>query len=254
VETLRHGWSYADGAGELPPRAFVHCIQNHDQVGNRALGERLNHQVPLPVYRALSTLLLISPYTPLLWMGQEWAASTPFQYFTDHPEALGRRVTEGRRREFRRFSAFSDPAERERIPDPQAEVTFLRSKLRWEEAERMPHRGVLALYRELLALRRSEPALRRRCRDGMTVSEAGDRGLTLRREAAGGSAILVVVNLGDALDLRLDGRPEIRAPEGREWSLVLSTEAGQYGGDDTCRLTAAGVAELRSAGALVLRA
>jgi maltooligosyltrehalose trehalohydrolase len=253
VETLRRGWSYADGAGELPPQAFVHCIQNHDQVGNRALGERLNHQVPLPVYRALSALLLASPYTPLLWMGQEWAASTPFQYFTDHPEALGRLVTEGRRREFRRFSAFSDPAARERIPDPQAEATFLRSKLRWEEPDRMPHRGVLTLYRELLALRRAEPALRRRCREGMTVSAAGDRGVTLRREAAGGSAILLIVNLGEGLDLRLDDRPETRAPEGREWSLVLSTEAGEYGGDETCRLTAAGAAELRSAGALVLR-
>jgi maltooligosyltrehalose trehalohydrolase len=89
VETLRRGWSYADGAGELPPGAFVVCIQNHDQVGNRALGERLHHQVPLPVYRALTALLLVSPYTPLLWMGQEWAASTPFHYFTDHLEPLG---------------------------------------------------------------------------------------------------------------------------------------------------------------------
>ena len=118
----------------------------------------------------------------------------------------------------------------------------------------MPHRGVLALYRELLALRRSEPALRRRCREGMTVSAAGDRGLTLRREAAGGGAILLIVNLGEGLDLRLDDRPETRPPEGRAWSLVLGTEAGEYGGDGTCRLTAAGAAELRSAGALVLRA
>jgi maltooligosyltrehalose trehalohydrolase len=244
VDTLRRGWSYDDGARALPPSAFVHCIQNHDQVGNRALGERLNHQVAPPVYRALSALLLLSPYTPLLWMGQEWAASTPFQYFTDHPESLGRLVTEGRRREFRRFSAFSDPAARERIPDPQAEETFVRSKLRWEETGRMPHRGVLALNRELLALRRSEPALRRPDRDGMTVTAAGARGLTLRREAPGGAAILLVVNLGGALELPLDDRA---------WSPVLATEDARFGGEDTVRL-AGGSALFRTPGALVLRA
>ncbi|HEU0014046.1 MAG TPA: malto-oligosyltrehalose trehalohydrolase, partial [Longimicrobium sp.] len=111
AKTLRRGWFYegqvsrnhgaprgtpADG---LPPRAFVHCIQNHDQVGNRALGDRLTESVPLPVYRAASALLLLSPYTPLLWMGQEWAATSPFQYFTDHPPELGKLVTEGRREE-----------------------------------------------------------------------------------------------------------------------------------------------------------
>jgi maltooligosyltrehalose trehalohydrolase len=244
VDTLRRGWSYDDGARALPPSAFVHCIQNHDQVGNRALGERLNHQVAPPVYRALSALLMLSPYTPLLWMGQEWAASTPFQYFTDHPESLGRLVTEGRRREFRRFSAFSDPAARERIPDPQAEETFVRSKLRWEETGRMPHRGMLALYRELLALRRSEPALRRPDRDGMTVTAAGARGLTLRREAPGGAAILLVVNLGGALELPLDDRA---------WSPVLATEDARFGGEDTVRLTG-GSALFRTPGALVLRA
>jgi maltooligosyltrehalose trehalohydrolase len=244
VDTLRRGWSYDDGARALPPSAFVHCIQNHDQVGNRALGERLNHQVAPPVYRALSALLMLSPYTPLLWMGQEWAASTPFQYFTDHPESLGRLVTEGRRREFRRFSAFSDPAARERIPDPQAEETFVRSKLRWEETGRMPHRGMLALYRELLALRRSEPALRRPDRDGMTVTAAGARGLTLRREAPGGAAILLVVNLGGALELPLDDRP---------WSPLLATEDARFGGEDTVRL-AGGSALLGTPGALVLRA
>ncbi|HEU0302613.1 MAG TPA: malto-oligosyltrehalose trehalohydrolase, partial [Longimicrobium sp.] len=136
VRTLRRGWFYegqesrnhgaprGTPAEGLPPRAFVHCIQNHDQVGNRAFGDRLTESVPLAVYRAASALLLLSPCTPLLWMGQEWAASTPFQYFTDHPAELGKLVTEGRRREFGRFSAFADPAVRERIPDPQAASTF----------------------------------------------------------------------------------------------------------------------------------
>ena len=254
VDTLRRGWSYEEGAETLTPEAFVHCIQNHDQVGNRALGERLNHQVPLPVYRALSALLLLSPYTPLLWMGQEWAASTPFQYFTDHPEALGRLVTEGRRREFRRFSAFSDPAARERIPDPQSEETFRRSKLRWEETGGMPHRGVLALYQALLALRRSEPALAPRGREGLTAAAIGDRALALRRTGADGAVMLVLVNLGAALHARLTDRAETRPPDGHAWRLVLATEEARFGGQDTCRLTTDGVAELGSAGALVVRA
>jgi 1,4-alpha-glucan branching enzyme len=145
----------------------VHCLQNHDQVGNRAMGDRLHHVVTLPAYRAASALLLLSPYTPLLWMGQEWAATTPFQYFTDHPEALGVLVTAGRRRSSGVLRVRRSPA-RERIPDPQAESTFLRVEAAVGGARREPHRGVLALYTARLALRRDEPALRRRGRDGFS--------------------------------------------------------------------------------------
>src|SRR5690606_222909 len=117
--------------------------QNHDQVGNRAFGDRLNQSIELSTFRALSTLLLTSPYVPLLWMGQEWAASTPFLYFTDHPEELGRLVTTGRREEFAHFSAFSDPGAAAAIPDPQARETFERSRLQWEERSHPVHAGVL---------------------------------------------------------------------------------------------------------------
>jgi maltooligosyltrehalose trehalohydrolase len=143
--TLRKGWFYegqrSDHLGEprgtpaegiAPPR-FVHCIQNHDQVGNRAMGDRLTESVQPDLYRALSALLLLSPYTPLLWMGQEWAATTPFLYFTDHPEELGRLVTEGRRNEFRHFSpspirryASAFPIPRRRRPSPAPASTGAR--------------------------------------------------------------------------------------------------------------------------------
>ena len=150
--TIAGGW---DG---FPPAEsghgrFVICIQNHDQIGNRARGDRLHHAEPLDAWRAASALLLLAPETPLLFMGQEWAASTPFLYFTDHHGELGRLVSEGRRREFRDFPAFHGNAG---VPDPQAAPTFAESKLRWEERERPPHAGVLALYRALLSLRRSE--------------------------------------------------------------------------------------------------
>jgi maltooligosyltrehalose trehalohydrolase len=234
VETLRKGWFYegqtspnhgrprGTPAEGLPPAAFVHCIQNHDQVGNRALGDRLHHGLDPAAYRAAVALLLLSPYTPLLWMGQEWAASSPFLYFTDHPEELGRLVTEGRRKEFQKFSAFADPGTRERIPDPQAEETFTRSKLDWDERERMPHAGILALHRALLHLRRTHPALRRRDRDAFAVHALGPHALSLLRTGDDGNALLLVVSLGGALETELPPGP---------WALYLATEEGRFGGE-----------------------
>jgi maltooligosyltrehalose trehalohydrolase len=237
VTALQRGWLYqgehyaptaksrgtrADG---LPPTAFVHCIQNHDQVGNRALGERLNHHVNGAVYRAVSALLLLTPYTPLLWMGQEWAATTPFLYFTDHPEELGRQVTQGRREEFKRFSQFADAQLCERIPDPQAAATFERSKLRWDELERQPHAGVLALYRELIALRRQHAALRRRGRASFAVEALGEAALGLKREGVDGATLLLVIDIGGAVDIDL-----ARLAPDRPLRVRLWTEHERFGG------------------------
>jgi maltooligosyltrehalose trehalohydrolase len=257
VATLRSGW-YRDGAPmgveRFPPRAFVHCIQNHDQVGNRAMGERLNQDIPLPVYRALSALLLLSPYTPLLWMGQEWAASTPFQFFTDFPAELGRLVTEGRRNEFKAFAAYADPVARERIPDPQAEETFLRSRLRWEERGEASHSGMLALYSELLAMRRADPALRVRDRHHFAVTALGNEALTLRRTSPDGAAILVVINFGGDLRLAVEDQEVTSPPAGRRWTCCLWTEDEQFGGQGSrARFEPAGLLVVPSPGAVVLR-
>jgi maltooligosyltrehalose trehalohydrolase len=169
--TLIQGWLYTGqysqhmkhargtDATRVPMYRFVVCIQNHDQVGNRARGDRLHHTIAPEAWRAATTVLLTAPMVPLLFMGQEWAASTPFQYFTDLEPGLGTLVTEGRRREFAGFPEFSDPDARERIPDPQAEQTFTSSKLRWDEQTLGIHAKTLALYRALLALRRDHPAL-----------------------------------------------------------------------------------------------
>lgn len=266
AETLRRGWFYqgepygdegeprGTPAADLPSAAFVHCIQNHDQVGNRALGERLHHQTAPAVFRAASALLLLSPYTPLLWMGQEWAAFSPFLYFTDHPEELGRLVTEGRRREFGRFRAFADPEARARIPDPQAEETFLRSKLCWEERDESPHAGTLALYRALLRIRREEPALRERGRAHWSVAGLGEGAVALRREAPGAPSVLLVACFRGELRLSPAQVPETRAPRGSAWGLLLATEeerfggAGEWGGVD-----ARGELRLAGPGAVVLR-
>jgi maltooligosyltrehalose trehalohydrolase len=264
VSTLRQGWFYEGQRSEnhgaprgtraegLPPAAFVHVIQNHDQVGNRAMGDRLTETASMPAYRAASALLLLSPYTPLLWMGQEWAASTPFQYFTDHPEELGKLVTEGRRKEFGKFSAFADPAVRERIPDPQAPETFERSKLKWDERERMPHAGVLALYGELLRLRRTHPALAERERDGFAVAVLGEHGLALRRSGDEGSALLLVLSFDGPLSVDLSEREETAG----RWTLLLSTEEARFGGESEgalVTLTPEGRLELPAAGAVLLQ-
>ncbi len=161
--TLRDGWLVTPGRGTDPSRVpmgrFVVCLQNHDQIGNRAKGDRLHHGIDAAMWRAATVLLLMAPMTPLLFMGQEWAASTPFQFFTEMPRELGAAVTEGRRQEFADFPEFSDPASRRTIPDPQAAATFEASRLRWDERERDGHREVLDLYRALIELRRAHAVL-----------------------------------------------------------------------------------------------
>jgi maltooligosyltrehalose trehalohydrolase len=237
--TLRQGWFYTGQpsaflghprgapADDVPPPRFVHCIQNHDQVGNRALGERLNHDIPPNAYRAASTLLLLSPYTPLLWMGQEWAASTPFLYFTDHNPELGRLVTEGRRSEFAGFTAFSG----EQVPDPQALETFLSSKLRWDERAQPEHAGILRLYRDLFDLRRHMPALQARERASFSVEALGENTVALRRAGpAPEDTLLLVVNLRGELRLDLSARTATCPPNGRIWSALLDSEDTRYGG------------------------
>jgi maltooligosyltrehalose trehalohydrolase len=233
AETLQAGWFFkgqhsrhlgaargSDPSG-VAPRRFVVCLQNHDQVGNRALGERLNHQVDPAAFRAASVLLLCAPETPLLFMGQEWAAETPFLYFTDHETELGRLVTEGRRREFASFSAFSDAAARERIPDPQAEDTFARSRLDWSEPEREPHAQVLRLYRAVLALRRHEPLLQASSWDGFAVRAGGESALVLARQVAGQGALALLIQLHGQGTV---GLRQAEAGEGAGWSVVLDTE------------------------------
>jgi 1,4-alpha-glucan branching enzyme len=137
----------------LPPAAFVSFLQTHDQVGNRAMGERLCAIAAPEALRAAIACVLLAPAPPLLFMGEEFAASTPFLFFCDFGPELAAAVTRGRRHEFARFARFSDPAAQAAIPDPNDPQTFVASKLRWDEIARPPHSEWLALHRELLALR-----------------------------------------------------------------------------------------------------
>ncbi len=141
--------------GELSRHKFLGYIQNHDQVGNRATGDRISHIAGLRRAKIAAALVLTSPFIPLIFQGEEWAASSPFQYFADHEDAeMARAVSEGRKREFAAFGW--NPAD---IPDPESPATFERSKLRWNELHEQQHAEIFAWYRDLIRLRRATPCL-----------------------------------------------------------------------------------------------
>ena len=213
-------------SAQLSPAQFVFCIMNHDQIGNQAFGQRLNAKVEAAAYRAASALLCLAPYTPLIFMGQEWAATAPFQFFTDHEPDLGRKITAGRREEFKGFAAFRDPATREKIPDPQAESTFLRSKLRWEEVDGEQQAATLRLYRELLQLRRTMPTLQNRERENWQVTLL-DSGL-VQMEYRPHEPCRALPDLN-----RSRRRARSRRLESSGWTLLLSTNEERFRGEDS---------------------
>ena len=200
---------------------FAVCLQNHDQIGNRAVGDRLNHAIAADRWRAATMVLLTVPMTPLLFMGQEWGASSPFQYFTDLESRVGRMVTEGRRKEFAEFPEFSNEEARARIPDPQAASTFEASKLRWSERDEPAHAAVLRLYQALLALRLRHRALGASEATSGEAEAADDDTIALRR-ADGDDVFLVVVRLRGAGSVDVGALS--LAEQRRDWETVLTTE------------------------------
>jgi maltooligosyltrehalose trehalohydrolase len=258
VSLARHGflyqgqqYSWQGGARGTPaygldPSQFVTFLQNHDQIANgpSELGERL-HQLASPgAYRALTAFWLLSPGTPMFFQGQEFAASSPFLYFADHSGALGAAVRSGRAEFMRQFRSIAGRDPFATLPDPADVATFERCRLR--DDERMRHQQFLALHRDLLSLRRSEDAFhweRAKWADGAVL---GDRALLLRFFVAdprvprriGGfdDDRLVIVNLGDDLDLESAPEPLLAPPAGAKWQLRWSSEGPAYGGGGTAAL------------------
>ncbi|MET8123309.1 malto-oligosyltrehalose trehalohydrolase [Micromonospora sp. NPDC005291] len=160
----------------VPGHRLVAYLQNHDQIGNRATGDRISASLSPSLLRVGAVLLLTAPFTPMLFMGEEWAASTPWQFFTSHPEPeLATAVALGRRREF----ASHGWAEGD-VPDPQDPETFVRSRLDWAELDKPEHREMLAFYQRLIALRRSSPDLSDPRLHAVSVQH-GDQFLLMRR-------------------------------------------------------------------------
>jgi malto-oligosyltrehalose trehalohydrolase len=184
---------------ELPPDAFVAFAQDHDQIGNRAFGERLSTLAEPARLRALVACVLLSPQVPMLFMGEEFGATTPFLFFCDFEGDLAQAVTDGRRNEFARFARFRDPAVRERIPDPNAPATFAASKLDWKGARAAPGVQWRTFYRDCLSIRhRHVMPLARDMRRGGTFAIEGDAAIRVCWRTESGARLHLVANFSEA--------------------------------------------------------
>lgn len=212
-------------SGHLPPTAFVGFLQNHDQVGNRAFGERLHQLAPVQALRAATAILLLAPSPPLLFMGQPRGADTPFLFFCDFGDDLADAVTQGRRREFARFAQFADEAARAAIPDPNDPETFTRSRLDWDRLDEPGHRDWLDFHRGLLQLRQAEivPRLAGMAGQAGGFDLLGDTGLVARWRLGDASLLTLVANLGET-EIAAPGLRH--GPPGRVLH-IEPTEAGQ---------------------------
>jgi maltooligosyltrehalose trehalohydrolase len=201
----------------LPPTAFVSFLQNHDQIGNRAYGERLTALADPRAVRALQAILMLSPQIPLIFMGEEWGTRRPFLFFCDFRDDLADSVREGRRREFAHNPAFKDPEARRSIPDPNAVETYLRSRLDWSGADTDAGRAEMTFLRTLLDVRsrRVVPLLHDTAKTSARHVERPNGVLSVRWNL-GGRQLDLIANLGhaeaDGLDWTLPGEPIFAIP------------------------------------------
>ncbi|MBX9634036.1 MAG: malto-oligosyltrehalose trehalohydrolase [Magnetospirillum sp.] len=195
VSEHRGGVRRGEPSRQLPPAAFVGFLQNHDQIGNRALGERIDRLAPLPAVHAATALLLLNPQPPMLFQGEEWGASTPFLYFCEFSGDLAKSVRQGRRREFAHFPQFHG-RNAAKIPDPVNPRSFAKSKLDWGEAVQPPHAHRLREVRSLLSIRRRELAPRLAGMGGgsATAEMLGARAFKIRWRLGDDSTLTVIVN------------------------------------------------------------
>jgi len=242
ASTFAHGTLRGEPSGHLPPAAFINFLQNHDQIGNRAFGERLSHLASPVVMEAVTAILLLAPQPPLLFMGEEFATTQPFLFFCDFGPELARAVTEGRRREFSRFARFSDPAARERIPDPNADATFSACVLDWAAIDHAPHRAVFERHRALLSLRRQwiAPRLAEMGNGDPKMTLLSTHALNLRWRLGDGSLLTLIANFDeetivvapatDSLIFATNNLDDamIKAGQMPPWSVAWHLQAGNH--------------------------
>jgi maltooligosyltrehalose trehalohydrolase len=212
----------------LPPAAFVTFIQNHDQVANSGRGQRC-HQLTSPGrFRAMTALSLLGPGTPMLFQGQEFAASSPFFYFADHGPELAKKVRQGRAIFLEQFRSLCAPDIQKCFADPGSPETFERCKL--DFAERQRHAEAYALHKDLLRLRRDDPVFRAQRPLGVDGAVLGPEAFALRFFGDGGDDRLLLVNLGTDLHLNPAPEPLLAPPEGKAWEVLWASEDPRYGG------------------------
>ncbi|HWB87384.1 MAG TPA: malto-oligosyltrehalose trehalohydrolase [Bryobacteraceae bacterium] len=243
LAAVKHGYLYQGQAGkfqgrrrgtpawDLKPAQFVICIQNHDQISNAGRGQRI-HQLTGPGrYRAMTALLLLAPGTPLLFQGQEFAASSPFCFFADHNEDLAPLVREGRAGFLAQFPSLAQKEVRSGLPDPGDPALFERCKLDFSERRRNEHS--YALHRDLLRLRREDACFRAQRPGGIDGAVLASEAFVLRYFGEKGDSRLLIVNLGLDLDFESAPEPLLAPPENQSWRLLWSSEDPRYGGSGT---------------------
>jgi maltooligosyltrehalose trehalohydrolase len=208
----------------------VYCLQNHDQIGNRPYGSRLGEFVEAESLMAAVALLLLVPCTPMIFMGSEFASSSPFLYFTDHHFDLGELVSSGRYRAFRDFWSAIDP-ERWPVPDPQSEEAFVRSRLDMSEREKPGHAQMYRLFRELLRLRREDAVLCRQDRRRMLAEAPADMLVAVERWSEEETERrLLLVNFGDAQAFDVGAQEWMGEAASLSWRAMLSTAEERFAG------------------------
>ena len=246
ISVLKRGWLYqgqwnlrqgkrrGSAALDIRPAAFIAFIQNHDQVANSSRGDRFSTLISPARCRAFTALQLLGPSTPLIFQGQEYAASTPFLYFGDHEPELAAAIHRGRLESFRQFPSLATEAMQARLPNPSDPQSFLRSKLDPNVGIRSPHiEAARRFHRDLLRLRREDPVFRLQNPGGVDGAVLGPEALVLRWFGPRGDDRLLVVNLGAELRLEIAPEPLLAPPAGKCWQVLWSSEDARYGGGGT---------------------
>ena len=236
---------------DLRPAVFVTFLQNHDQIANSGRGLRVHFLTSPGRYKALTTLLLLGPGTPMLFQGQEFTASSPFFFFADYTGELAQLTRQGRAAFLSQFPNLAQPDMSARLADPTVLETFACSKL--DLTERQHHAEMYALHRDLLRLRRTEPVFRSQRRGGMDGAVLEAEAFVLRFFGAHGDDRLLIVNLGRTMHLEPAPEPLLAPPEGMDWAILWSTEDPRYGGCGTAPLEEEGNWHLPGHAAVVLR-
>jgi len=234
----------------LKPQHFVHFLENHDQIANSLRGLRLWQLASPGKFRAMTTLLLLGPQTPMLFQGQEFGASSPFIYFADHNPELARLVATGRKEFLRQFRSVASPEADSYLADPGSEQTFLQSNL--DHSERKKNSEIYQLHRDLLRMRREDPVFSKahsRMVDGAVL---GVEALVLRFFGDDGNDRLLLLNLGSDITLSPVSEPLLAPPENASWKMKWCSEASCYGGCGVGPLETEGDWELPAQAAVVL--
>lgn len=250
----RYAWQHKRRGSptfELPPAAFINFLENHDQLSNSGRGERLHRRTSPGRYKALTALLLLGPQTPMLFQGQEFAASSPFPFFADHNPQLMPLVRRGRREFLSQFPSLATPEMQACLLDPGDARTFECAKL--DHAERARHAPLYALHRDLLHLRRDDPVFHLQAAGGVDGAVLGPSAFVVRFFDPQRLDRLLVINLGS--DLHLDTAPEplLAPPAACVWELLWSSEDPRYGGCGTAPIERDDGWHLPAEAAVVLR-